>query len=161
MTRDEVKQSVSMRKLLDRYGIHINRAGFCCCPFHKEKTPSMKVYRDSYNCFGCGANGDIFSFVMGMEHCDFKTAYVSLGGTYETKDEYRQKLFKYRLSKQKEKKEQKALAEKQLKKDVLEDIRLQSLFKKLSHPFSDIWCDAVNRLEYDFYILDELTRKGV
>ena len=43
------------------------------CPFHNEKTPSFFVSpeRGSYYCFGCGAKGDIFSFVEGYEGVDF------------------------------------------------------------------------------------------
>ena len=46
------------------------------CPFHKEKTPSFIVTpeRGTYHCFGCGASGDIFSFVQEYEGLDFKGA---------------------------------------------------------------------------------------
>jgi len=46
------------------------------CPFHNEKTPSFHVSaeRGSYYCFGCGAKGDIFSFVQEFEGLDFKGA---------------------------------------------------------------------------------------
>jgi len=46
------------------------------CPFHNEKTPSFFVSpeRESYYCFGCGAKGDIFSFVEQMEGLDFRGA---------------------------------------------------------------------------------------
>lgn len=162
MTTEEIKQSVSMRELVERYGIHIDRKGFCCCPFHKEKTGSMKIYKDSYNCFGCGANGDIFSFVMRMENCDFKTAYKSLGGSYQQyENDYQRKRFAYQLAKRKETERRQKEKKQQLKAQVLEDIKYQQLFKKMAPVFSDIWCDAVNKLEYDFYLLEELTKEGV
>jgi hypothetical protein len=46
------------------------------CPFHEEKSPSFFVYpeRKSYKCYGCQKSGDIFSFIMEMEHTDFKGA---------------------------------------------------------------------------------------
>jgi DNA primase len=46
------------------------------CPFHEEKTPSFNVHaaRQFYHCFGCGAGGDVFSFVMEMEKMDFLEA---------------------------------------------------------------------------------------
>lgn len=51
------------------------------CPFHNEKTPSFSVSEDrqSYHCFGCGEGGDVFSFVMHKEHCDFPEAVRILG----------------------------------------------------------------------------------
>ncbi|MBQ2287880.1 MAG: DNA primase [Lachnospiraceae bacterium] len=159
MTTDEIKQSVSMRELVERYGIHIDRKGFCCCPFHKEKTGSMKIYKDSYNCFGCGANGDIFSFVMGMENCDFKTAYKALGGSYRQQSDHQRNLYHYHLQKRKEDEIKRLQRAEQEKKEVTEEIRMQKLFKKLSPVFSDDWCEAVNRLEYLFYKLEYLTEK--
>jgi DNA primase len=58
-----IKDRLTMCEVLLHYGYQSNKAGFICCPFHNEKTPSMKMYDTSYNCFGCGANGDIISFV--------------------------------------------------------------------------------------------------
>lgn len=159
MTTDEIKQSVSMRELVERYGIHIDRKGFCCCPFHKEKTASMKIYKSSYNCFGCGANGDVFSFLMGMEHCDFKTAYKALGGSYRQQSDHQRNLYHYHLQKRKEDEIKRLQRIEQEKKEVTEEIRMQKLFKKLSPVFSDDWCEAVNRLEYLFYKLEYLTEK--
>lgn len=49
---------------------------FCCCPFHNEKTPSMCVNTDGqyYHCFGCGASGDVITFVMEMESVGYVDA---------------------------------------------------------------------------------------
>src|SRR5438128_3215217 len=46
------------------------------CPFHSEKTPSFSVHREKqiFHCFGCGAGGDVFSFVMLMEKVSFPEA---------------------------------------------------------------------------------------
>ncbi len=48
----------------------------CSCPFHSEKTPSCTVFTDSQNfyCFGCGAGGDVITFVMKIENLDFTEA---------------------------------------------------------------------------------------
>ncbi|MBC8609787.1 DNA primase [Massilimaliae timonensis] len=46
------------------------------CPFHSEKTPSMVIYPNtqSFYCFGCGAGGDVISFVMRIENLDYVEA---------------------------------------------------------------------------------------
>lgn len=157
MTTNEIKQSVSMREVVERYGVRIDRKGFCCCPFHREKTPSMKIYKDSTHCFGCGRTDDIFSFVMGMENCDFKTAFKMLGGTYETKSSYQQKMFNYRLQKRKETQSIKEANKDEDRLNTIKEIEQQLLFKKLFPPMSDDWCDAVNKLEYLYYKLECLT----
>ncbi len=45
----------------------------CSCPFHSEKTPSCVVYQDngSFYCFGCGAGGDVITFIMKIENLDY------------------------------------------------------------------------------------------
>lgn len=60
---EEAKNRISMRDVLESYGISVNRGGMCFCPFHSEKTPSCKVYDESLHCFGCGEHQDIISFV--------------------------------------------------------------------------------------------------
>ncbi|MGH7121931.1 MAG: DNA primase [Acetobacteraceae bacterium] len=49
-----------------------------CCPFHDEKTPSFQVYDDHYHCFGCGAHGDVISFVMQSRSLGFMEAVTEL-----------------------------------------------------------------------------------
>lgn len=50
------------------------------CPFHNEKTPSFTVYPESrsFYCFGCGAGGDVISFVRRMDNLDYVEAVKSL-----------------------------------------------------------------------------------
>src|SRR6516165_6618327 len=50
------------------------------CPFHQEKTPSFHVspQRQMFHCFGCGAGGSVFRFVMDYEHVDFPSAVRKL-----------------------------------------------------------------------------------
>jgi len=49
---------------------------WACCPFHAERSPSFKVdaQRGFFRCFGCGAKGDLFSFVMQMDGVEFAEA---------------------------------------------------------------------------------------
>ncbi|PCI41131.1 MAG: DNA primase, partial [Rhodospirillaceae bacterium] len=52
------------------------------CPFHKEKTPSFTVNEEKgfYHCFGCGAHGSAFDFVMETEGLNFREAVDKLAG---------------------------------------------------------------------------------
>ncbi len=81
MTKEEIKATTSMADVVERYGFRPNRAGFINCPFHDgDRTASLKIYPDSFHCYGCGAHGDIFDFVRLAERCDFRTAFRILGG---------------------------------------------------------------------------------
>lgn len=56
--------------------VQIKRAGSvskCLCPFHSEKTASCTIYSDtqSFYCFGCGAGGDVITFIMKIENLDY------------------------------------------------------------------------------------------
>lgn len=161
MTVEEIKQRYNMRDVIGRYGLSVNRAGFCSCPFHKgDHTASMKVYEDSFHCFGCGANGDILTFVQKMDHCDFKTAFYSLGGTYEhergfanAKKAERERFKREAAKRQREKEAERERQRKQLNLDLI-DIYRDAMAS--SRPFSDTWCDCYNALQIQLYHHAEL-----
>ena len=74
-----VKQQADIVKVIEGY-IRLRKAGAQnysgLCPFHKEKSPSFSVHavRQFYHCFGCGASGDVFSFVGKIENVTFPEA---------------------------------------------------------------------------------------
>jgi DNA primase len=77
-TIDSIKDRLDIVEVLGSY-IKLEKAGKNYkgkCPFHNEKTASFSVSqnRQGYYCFGCGAKGDIFTFVQEMEGVDFKGA---------------------------------------------------------------------------------------
>ena len=59
---DDVKSALDMPTVARGYGLKINRSGMVLCPFHAEKTPSAKIYRDGFHCFGCGVHADVIGF---------------------------------------------------------------------------------------------------
>ena len=74
----KIKERLSIEEVVSSY-IKLKKAGAnlkAKCPFHNEKTPSffVSVDRGSYYCFGCGASGDIFTFVEEFEGLDFRGA---------------------------------------------------------------------------------------
>lgn len=78
---DQVKRVVSMRAAAERYGLHIVRGGYISCPFHMEKTPSLKLYDQpgkGFYCYGCNTGGSVIDFVMQLFQLDFRAAVVRL-----------------------------------------------------------------------------------
>ncbi|MFA6361458.1 MAG: DNA primase, partial [Candidatus Shapirobacteria bacterium] len=79
---DEIKQKLNIVDVINRY-VPLKKRGrnyIACCPFHGEKTPSFTVSEELqiYKCFGCGASGDIFTFLQEFEKIDFREALVEL-----------------------------------------------------------------------------------
>jgi DNA primase len=75
---DDIRFRSDIADVIGSY-IPLQRAGAsfkALCPFHKEKTPSFHVnpQRQIFHCFGCGAGGDVFRFVMQHESVDFMDA---------------------------------------------------------------------------------------
>lgn len=60
----ECKERLNILEVVRVYYAEPNKAGFICCPFHSEKTPSCKVdgQRQRWHCFGCGAGGSVVDF---------------------------------------------------------------------------------------------------
>ena len=59
---DTLKARITVPQAAAYYGVRIGRNGMCCCPFHSDKTPSMKINETYYYCFGCHATGDVIDF---------------------------------------------------------------------------------------------------
>ena len=78
LRRTDLVQLVGRRVKLDRKG----RVFWGLCPFHKEKSPSFKVENERrlYHCFGCGAGGDAFKWLMETEGLSFPEAIEKLAG---------------------------------------------------------------------------------
>jgi DNA primase len=77
--KDTLKQQADIVRIVGDY-VKLKKAGAQnfsgLCPFHNEKTPSFSVHatRQFYHCFGCGASGDVFSFVQKVENITFPEA---------------------------------------------------------------------------------------
>jgi DNA primase len=75
---DRVKTQADIVRVVSDY-VRLKKTGqnfTGLCPFHSEKTPSFAVHpvKQIYHCFGCGVGGDVFSFVMAVEKCEFMEA---------------------------------------------------------------------------------------
>src|SRR6266403_836613 len=82
---ETIEQVAAANDIVEVIGTYfpLKRAGAsfkALCPFHQEKTPSFTVssQRQTFHCFGCGAGGSVFRFVMDYEHVDFPVAVHKL-----------------------------------------------------------------------------------
>nr|WP_296158508.1 DNA primase [uncultured Blautia sp.] len=79
---EEVRQKNDIVDVVSQY-VKLTRKGssyFGLCPFHNEKTPSFSVTpgKQMYYCFGCGAGGNVFNFIMEYENYTFGEALKHL-----------------------------------------------------------------------------------
>ncbi len=71
----ELRDNNEIVSVIENY-VELKRSGStysCRCPFHSERTPSFHVYPNtqSYYCFGCGAGGDVITFIRTIENLDY------------------------------------------------------------------------------------------
>lgn len=76
IARSDIVELIDSRVPLKRAG----RNHQACCPFHSEKSPSFTVSQDKqfYHCFGCGAHGNVISFLMEFDRLEFPEAIEEL-----------------------------------------------------------------------------------
>ena len=81
-TINEIRQASDIVDIISEY-VQLKKQGrnyIGLCPFHGENTPSFSVSSDKqvYHCFGCGAGGNVFSFLMEIEGVSFQEAAFKL-----------------------------------------------------------------------------------
>lgn len=79
----EVKERANIVKVAELYGLKLNRAYKCVCPFHKEKTASLSIspQKQIWKCFGCGKGGDSISLVSELLNINALEAAKSINYT--------------------------------------------------------------------------------
>lgn len=73
-----IKKTVTSRQIVEHYGFKPDRGGYICCPFHGEKTASLKVHKSGWYCYGCHEGGDAIEFVRLIERCRFAQAVAKV-----------------------------------------------------------------------------------
>lgn len=81
---DEVREHVTPRAVMERASIAFNRSNMCRCPFHQDKTASMKVKPQDkkYFCFGCGEKGDAIDFAAKYYNLSPLEAAMQIAGEF-------------------------------------------------------------------------------
>ena len=77
----EVKVAVTTRQAAEHYGFHVSRNGMMCCPFHEDRSPSMKVDQN-FICFGCQEKGDVIRFTSRLFDLTPKEAALKLADDF-------------------------------------------------------------------------------
>lgn len=170
-----IKEQLTMFDICCQYGFEPNRADFICCPFHNEKTPSMKIYQGDrgYNCFGCGASGDVITFVKEYFNLSFQDALRKIDADFNlniygdhTFEELRQSRYKEKMLKAKKEREER---EKQKENDDYwkafdEYKRLDDNFNKYKpksqqEELHTLFVEALHKLEHQKFVLECLEQK--
>jgi hypothetical protein len=163
-----IKDRLTMTDVATHYGYKPNRAGFIKCPFHAEKTASMKIFQKDYHCFGCGANGDVISFVQQLFSLSFSDTLKKIDldfnlniygeHTFEElrNSHYQQK--KLQAEKERiEREKQQADAEYWAVFDEwkrLDDNKRNYAPKKPDEEWNPLFVEALQKLAYQEYLLD-------
>ncbi|NMC67214.1 MAG: DNA primase [Spirochaetales bacterium] len=89
---EKIRSSINLSDVVSMY-VKVQKVGSrfrALCPFHNEKTPSFYIddNKGLFHCFGCKAAGDIFSFVMKIENCDFYEAALKIANLANVSVEY-------------------------------------------------------------------------
>ena len=93
---EEIKNKISLSAEIEKKTRVVKKGkdSWCCCLFHEEKTPSMKINDElgSFYCFGCGAKGDIFTLYTDLYNYTFIDTVKELAqktGIILQEDEYK------------------------------------------------------------------------
>jgi len=89
LTREAIEEIRTAANIVDVVGVHVSlrkrgKTYVGLCPFHAEKTPSFTVSddRQAFYCFGCGAGGSVFDFLMRVRNLTFAEAAKELADRY-------------------------------------------------------------------------------
>ena len=163
-----IKDRLTMRKVLEHYGYEPNKKGFACCPFHNEKTPSMKIYDKDYHCFGCGEHGDVITFVQKLFNLPFQETLEKIDIDFglnlfgdKTFEELRKS--HYQLKQLQAKREREKAEQERAKSEYwaafdeckrLEDNRQKFAPKTPDEELHPLFVEALQKLSYQTYLLD-------
>lgn len=157
-----VKVAVTARQAAEMYGLKVGRNSLACCPFHHDKTPSMKV-DDRYYCFGCGVTGDAVDLTAQLLGLSPKDAALRLAADFgiEVDEKAKPEAFHpYRPRADPQKELQKWFD--QAWEILLEYRSLLRNWEKRYAPQSKdeewhpLFCEALDKKDYIDYLLDEL-----
>lgn len=158
-----------MAEIASFYGFTPSRTNMICCPFHHDKTASLKLYPTRWQCFGCNEGGDAIDFVRALFNLSFPASIdrissdFGLGIEREKPDPAALARIRAERAERERRKEEKAERQRRLLGlraaawRTMEDnppVRLSS--GDIEWP--DAWITAVNQIDYLDHLLDTESR---
>ena len=155
---EEVKEVTTMQQVAEMFGIKSNRAGFTPCPFHQEKTASMKLYDKSFYCFGCHVGGDVISFTARMLNTSNFEGAKYLAGQLGLSIDNKPSIKAY-MMKEKRKKELFEQRQVEQAKDILTDY-YRLLWQARSNINDPLFAESLQELSNIEYYLQAINDDG-
>ena len=170
----QVKERVDIVQTAEYYGIKLNKNGFCNCPFHNEKTPSMSISKSKqiFYCFGCNKGGDSITLVsLLFNMTPFEAAKninkdLVLGielPNYSKWNNTRQREKKCKINNyqlMQKKREQFENWDNQTFITLKGYLHLLKKWKELKDPSNNLYIKALKELDYIEYLIEELYING-
>lgn len=167
----EVKERVDIVKVAEYYGLKLNRAYKCVCPFHKEKTASLSISpsKQIWKCFGCGKGGDVISLVSELLNINALEAAKSINRTLGLGLDAEKPSSYLEINKYKQRKKTEEMFKKWENKTfqlLCDYLHLLWRWEEENVPISpnenisDLFVEAMHNRDYIQYLLDDIFIKG-
>ena len=151
-TKEQIRQRVTIRQVVERYTDKKIVKGVCNCPLHNEKTASFTINENKqlYYCFGCGKGGDIFKFVQTYLGIDFKSAVAQIDRDFALGLSGEKISVKAQIQARERNNKRALELQEQARKDaeyieLCEQYRLTHELLKILEPMTDIWGEILTR----------------
>lgn len=167
----EVKERADIVKVAELYGLKLNRAYKCVCPFHKEKTASLSISprKQIWKCFGCGKGGDSISLVSELLNINALEAAKSINYTLGLGLDPNQKSNYFEINKYKNKQKTEEIFRQwenktfQLLCDYLHllwDWEEKYAPKTMEEEPNELFVEAMHNKDYIDYLIDNIFING-
>lgn len=167
----EVKERANIVKVAELYGLKLNRAYKCVCPFHKEKTASLSIspQKQIWKCFGCGKGGDSISLVSELLNINALEAAKSINYTLGLGLDPNQKSNYFEINKYKNRQKTEEIFKKwenktfQLLCDYLHLLwkwEEEKAPKNMEEEPDDLFVEAMHNKDYIDYLIDSIFING-
>ena len=167
----EVKERADIVKVAELYGMKLNRAYKCVCPFHKEKTASLSIspQKQIWKCFGCGKGGDVISLVSELLNINALEAAKSINYTLGLGLDPNQKSNYFEINKYKNKQKTEEIFKKwenktfQLLCDYLHLLwkwEEEYAPKNMEEDPNDLFVEAMHNKDYIDYLIETIFING-